>query len=124
MPKTFIVVRTQFEGMHYFADAPEPVKFLRQPHRHVFHVEVQIEVGHQDRELEFFIIQNSLNSYLRTTSYPEIHELHTTKGSPLSCEHIANYVRQFLHHCVGDRIINVLVSEDGENGAWVREDLQ
>ena len=42
--KSSIVVRTSFEGIHQYTNAPEEVDFLRHPHRHMFYVEAEIEV--------------------------------------------------------------------------------
>ncbi len=49
---SFVRVRTQFEGLHYWPDAPVPEDYLRSLHRHLFVVEADIEVFHDDREIE------------------------------------------------------------------------
>ena len=113
--KKLIVVRTQFEGTHRYPDAPDEVAFLRYPHRHVFHVELQIEVYHDDRELEFIIVKRDLDAYIKWMFESCIDK---------SCEAMAELIRSYAHERWGEhRLVNVGVFEDGENGAWVREDL-
>ncbi|HOL14170.1 MAG TPA: hypothetical protein PLD61_07345 [Bacillota bacterium] len=113
--KKLIAVRTQFEGIHCYPDAPEEVRFLRHPHRHVFHVELQIEVYHNDRELEFIIVKRNLEVYINQT---------LKNVSSKSCEAMAELIRNYAHERWGEnRLVNVGVFEDGENGAWIREDL-
>ena len=38
-----IIVKTQFEGIHCFPEAPEEVEYLAYPHRHIFGIELEIE---------------------------------------------------------------------------------
>jgi len=120
--KRFIVVRTQFQGVHCYPNAPDRVEFLRSPHRHVFNVEAQIEVFHDDRELEFFIVKESLDRFIHTT--PQFLEVMHTYQSTMSCEQMAALVKDHLHALYGsNRLINVAVFEDDQNGALLREDL-
>lgn len=119
MAKKFIVVRTQFEGVHHYPDASIQVAFLRTAHRHTFHVEAQVEVFHNDRDLEFIMVKREINKYIQF-KYENNQSCQTA-----SCELIADRIIQFLHTKYGQhRIINVSVFEDGENGAWIREDLK
>lgn len=97
-----IEVKTRFVGYHRYANAPEEVKFLRNLHRHVFWVEVEVEVAHDDREKEFFIIQDRLNKFINTDTPEEVG----------SCEHIARRIAMFM-----EGVVRVKVSEDGENAA-------
>ena len=53
--KKSIWVTFQKEGIHKYPDAPDEVEFLRYPHRHIFKFKVQIDVEHDDRDIEFFI---------------------------------------------------------------------
>lgn len=107
---TKIVVRTTFDRLHRWKNAPEAVSFLRDYHRHVFHIELQIEVFHDDRELEFILVKNALNTYLST--FPE--------RSDLSCEMIAKMIIEWARGVApGMRKISCGVFEDGENGAVV-----
>ena len=111
--KTFIRVRTQFEGFHCYPNAGDidpRIKFLEDMHRHIFKVEVKISVNHLDRELEFFICRWALDEFI-------------TSGdrNNQSCEMIATEIlNQHLIPKYGDdRNYQVVVSEDGENDAVV-----
>ena len=119
IPKTGIIVTTQFEGIHYYTNAPEEVSFLRNSHRHIFHVKAEIEVFHDDRELEFILVKRAINEYLKD---------YATNLNYKSCEMIAKMIQDFIKqkyptpkHLERDRFVNVEVWEDGENGAFIRE---
>lgn len=112
MTKTFIRVRTQFEGFHYYPGASEidpRIAFLESEHRHMFHVEVKISVTHDDRELEFFLVKWALNEFIESGN--QNHK---------SCEMIArDILEQHLLPNYGDRYYEVTVSEDGESDGIV-----
>ena len=65
---TYIKVRTEFEGFHYYPEAgtiDARIKFLENEHRHIFKVEVKISVTHLDRELEFFLVKWALQEFIK-----------------------------------------------------------
>lgn len=107
--ETYIKVSFQFEGFHKRPKAPEEVKFLRDLHRHMFHVKATIEVNHDDRDLEFILVKRHLESQVQNM-FEEI-------GEYRSCEMMASwYVQHILkHYDLGERYVSVEVSEDGEN---------
>lgn len=106
-----IYVSTSFEGIHQWKDAPNEVKFLRNPHRHIFNVKVWFEVNHNDRDLEFFIMKNKVNTAIKYC---------TTQrgGSNLyevwSCEMIAQDLLEYFSPEF--KITKIEVNEDWENG--------
>jgi len=111
--KTFIKVRTQFEGFHFYPGASEidpRIKFLEEEHRHMFHVEVKIGVTHLDRELEFFLVKWALTSFIDSG-----------KMDHKSCEMIAtDILNDFLIPNYGpNRYYEITVSEDGESDGIV-----
>jgi hypothetical protein len=109
--KTTITVRTTFPGIHSWPDAPDTVAFLRDRHRHLFHVEAEIQVKHGDRELEFLTVQDEVSSWVRALPFDLGHT---------SCEMLAERLLAGLRGLYGsDRSYRVTVSEDGENGATV-----
>ena len=117
MNKTFIIVRTQFEGIHYYVNALEEVMFLRCPHRHIFYVEAEIEVFHNDRELEFIIVKRDLEKYLKELDV-----------SYHSCEQIAELIQTYLknrwptpENIKRERLVSVKVFEDNENGVYLKD---
>lgn len=108
MMKSFIKVRTQFEGFHYYPNAGEidpRIRFLENEHRHLFKVEVKIAVTHLDRELEFFLVKWALESFIRGGNQ-----------NHRSCEMIAEDILiNHLYPSYGERYYEVVVSEDGES---------
>ncbi len=104
-----IFVKTRFTAFHNWPDAPEEVGFLRNIHRHEFHVEVRWNVSHSDRDREFFIMKRKLQTHL--TKYYFGKNL-----GERSCEMIAYEIMEEFE------ANTVIVSEDGENGSiWRRE---
>ena len=108
MRKTFIKVRTEFEGFHYYPNAgtiDQRIKFLENEHRHLFKVEVKISVTHLDRELEFFLVKWALQEFIKAGN--QNHK---------SCEMIAvDILENHLIPMYGNRSYTVVVSEDGES---------
>jgi hypothetical protein len=109
---TYIKVRTEFEGFHFYANAGEidpRIKFLENLHRHIFKIEVKISVTHLDRELEFFLVKWALQDYLKDG-----------KMDHRSCEMIAtDILEQHLLPKYGERYYEIVVSEDGESDGIV-----
>lgn len=107
--KTYIKVRTEFEGFHFYPNAGtiDPrIKFLEYEHRHMFKVEVKISVTHTDRELEFFLVKWALTEHIKER-----------KLNHMSCEMIATDIlnNHLLPKYGADRYYEVVVSEDGES---------
>lgn len=103
---TIVFATTRFEGFHRWPDAPEEVAFLRDRHRHVFHVRAEVPVRHDDRDVEFILLGRRVAA--------EVEVIRSTQDvSCWSCERWANELvdRLGLSACE--------VSEDGENGARV-----
>lgn len=113
--KTHIIVRTTFEGVHRYADAPEEVAYLRQPHRHQFGVEVEIEVFHDDRELEFIMVKHRIENFIELCKAGRPH----WDMDKLSCEQVAICLANSLESAYGKREMIITIDEDGENGARV-----
>ena len=106
---TFIKVRTEFEGFHYYPNAGsiDPrIKFLENEHRHMFKVEVKISVTHLDRELEFFLVKWALQEFIKDG-----------KMNHKSCEMIATDIleKHLIPAYGSDRYYKIVVSEDGES---------
>lgn len=103
-----VYVTHQFEGYHRWLEAPSAVIFLRDYHRHIFHVKLTVRVKHGNRDVEFFILQRHLKDVI-LLMYGGKHFNH-------SCEQIAEYISlQFTKQDYD--VVSVEVSEDGENGA-------
>jgi len=106
MQASSIWIQFQFEGFHRWKDAPDEVAFLRDRHRHLFHVRVEWPVSHAEREREFFIEQRTTRDF--------VERLRQEPGSvEWSCE---TWAARIMEATGASRVD---VSEDGENGATV-----
>lgn len=122
---SFIFVTFQKEGIHkYPAAATDPslatrdwldVSFLGFPHRHIFHFRVEIEVHHNDRDIEFIQAKRQLE---------QLYADGTLQLDYKSCEMIAEDLHDELVRLYGDREYVIEVAEDGENGARMFFDRQ
>ena len=114
--RTLIVVRTQFSAIHAWKDCPiEEVSFLRNPHRHMFFVELKCQVTHANRQLEFFVVKKKLERCVDSYRDQDI-------GSR-SCEMLAVNIAAAMENELnpkkdnGRTVIFCSVFEDNENGA-------
>lgn len=105
-----IFVTFQKEGIHCYPKAPEEVEFLRHPHRHMFHFRVEIEVFHNDRDIEFILFKRWLES-LYSDNILEL--------DYKSCEMMSDELYQIISNKYKDRNIKITISEDGENGSII-----
>lgn len=123
--KSFVWVTFQKEGIHkYPAAATDPtlatgdwldVSFLATPHRHIFHFRVEMEVFHDNRDVEFIQLKRIIESW------------YTDKTLTLdykSCEMMARDLHAKLLEKWPGRSYVIEVSEDGENGCRMYFDLQ
>lgn len=111
-----IWVTFQKEGVHRYPQAEtDPkladVSFLAYPHRHIFHFRVEIEVFHNDREIEFIQFKRWLEG---------LYENGALELDYLSCEMLAENLIKTINSRYGGRSITVSVAEDNENGAILR----
>lgn len=115
---TEVAIRTNFAGLHHWPEAPKEVEFLRNLHRHLFGVRVNVSVAHSDRDVEFFLLQRDVEKY-------GIHTLvrHLEQNPRMSCEQMAQWIAEKVHER-GYRVIQVEVNEDGENGAILYYDYE
>lgn len=112
------------EGIHrYPAAATDPnlctageydVSFLANPHRHIFHFRVSIDVFHNDRDIEFI----QFKRWLEGLYSKDILELDFK-----SCEMIADDLYDQIAARYPNRAVVIDVSEDGENGCIISYNL-
>lgn len=104
-----IIVTGEYDGFHWYEGAPEEVAFLKNRHRHLFKWRAEIQVFHDERELEFFMVKATINRQI----IPFITQIDNLG----SCEEqAARIVKGLINMYGADRWISVEVSEDGENG--------
>ena len=121
-----IWITFQKEGIHcYPAAGTDPklctageydVSFLANPHRHIFHFRVSIDVFHNDRDIEFIQFKRWCES------------LYNGSSSVLaldwkSCEMIADDLYIQIAAQYPNRAVTIEVSEDGENGCSISYNL-
>jgi len=114
------------EGIHcYPAAGTDPalntageydVSFLANPHRHIFHFRVSIDVFHNDRDIEFIQFKRWLEA------------LYNGSNTVLaldwkSCEMIADDLYVQIADRYPGRNVVIEVSEDGENGCCISYNL-
>ena len=98
-------------GIHYWKDAPERIKFLREKHRHRFKIIARKEVTHLDRDIEFYLLSEQVYKALQETA--QMNDMGFFLFNEMSCETIASKI---VNECC---LSSCSVSEDGENGATV-----
>ena len=114
--RTHVIVRLQVEGEHCWPAAKDvfpEVAFLSSPHRHIFHIQAEKEVFHDDRDVEFVIFKRDIQDYFKQVYYNPQRRMHIF-GS-MSCEMIAKTILEQFE-CT-----TVEVWEDLENGARVQK---
>ena len=124
--KRQIWVTFRKEGIHrYPAAATDPllctageydVSFLANPHRHMFHFRVSIDVFHNDRDIEFIQFKRWLEAlYSGSNTVLELNYK--------SCEMIADDLYLQIADRYPGRAVTIEVSEDGENGCSINYNL-
>ena len=113
-----IWVTFQKEGIHCYPiaiDDPllatgdwDDVSFLGYAHRHIFHFRVEIEVTHNDRDIEFIQFKRWLES---------LYADRTLSLNFKSCEMISDELAAIIKDKYPSREIVISVSEDNENGS-------
>jgi len=122
-PNKMIWVTFRKEGIHkYPAAATDPnlatgdeydVSFLANPHRHIFHFRVWLSVTHNDRDVEFIQFKRWLE------------KLYSSNEGVLSldyksCEMMSDDLYAQISQKYPDREVWIEVSEDGENGSFIK----
>jgi len=107
-----IIINTKFSAIHCWPKCPiESVAYLRNPHRHEFHVQAKKEVFGDDRDIEFINLKNDVEKYIR------IRWDKKDIGST-SCEQMAEQLAEAYDFNY------VRIMEDGENGAeYIKEKI-
>ena len=108
------------EGIHkYPAALDDPalatgdeydVSFLGYPHRHTFHFKVQIQVTHNDRDIEFIQFKRWLENLYKEDILALDYK---------SCEMIADDLYLHINNKYPGRFVVIDVAEDGENGCQI-----
>jgi hypothetical protein len=103
----YIFITTQFEGFHLYKKAPSEVNYLRNKHRHLFHIKVYIEVMHNDRDIEFITFKHEVENIIKKI-----------KLKDQSCESTSDKLHEQIKKIHPQRKMIIEISEDGENGSY------
>ena len=95
-------------GFHCYPNAPDEVAYLRERHRHLFKFKVEINVEHNERDIEFHMFKSFVE---------DLYPVGECQGK--SCETMASEIACHISSKYPNRYITVEVSEDGECGAKV-----
>lgn len=129
-PITTVVVRHEVIGFHHWPGAKGQRAYLSSRHRHKFFIEVELEVFHDDREVEFHDLLDNVRDY-----FAGIGEEWGSSSCETAAYGVAANVRDHLAHLgvptgmveaiPRERTMTVSVFEDNECGArvhWQRKD--
>ena len=122
-PNKMIWVTFRKEGIHkYPAAATDPnlatgdeydVSFLANPHRHIFHFRVWLSVTHNDRDVEFIQFKRWLEQLYSSTQ-------NILSLDHKSCEMMSDELYDTISQKYPNREVWIEVSEDGENGSFIK----
>jgi hypothetical protein len=120
-PIKMIWVTFRKEGTHkYPAALTDPslatgdeydVSFLGYPHRHIFHFRVWLGVTHNDRDVEFIQFKRWLENLYKDS---------TLSLDYKSCEMMSDDLYAQISQRYPGREVWIEVSEDGENGSFIK----
>ena len=114
--KKYVVINTQVEGFHRWEGAPQDVAFLRDLHRHMFHIQMKMSVSGSNREVEII----KLKRFITQKAEWMLSDPVVNKDKNMSCEMMAEYLIKVTAGVFGtNRKYECSVLEDGENGAVV-----
>ena len=117
--KSWIYVKFQREGIHKYpaaltdpklATGGDDVIFLGYPHRHMFHFKVQLEVFHDDRDVEFIQFKRELEA---------LYSSGVMQLDYKSCEMMAQDLAKYIQTKYPKRDLTIDISEDNENGSII-----
>ena len=97
---------TTYDFIHQYSNAPEEVNYLRNLHRHLLHIEVSVEVFTEDREIEFYILKDTVDKYLRTVTFDK----------NASCETVSSSIMSLITNLYGSNRKRIVKVQEDNNG--------
>ena len=117
--KISVYCKFQFELIHCFDNVEDcgfdEVSYLKFAHRHLVKCKVEVPVHHNDRDVEFIMLKHNCESFIEQDK--------KTWPLRISMEMIAEKIYNHIINTYGSDYSPVFieVSEDGENGAILRD---
>lgn len=102
-------VRLNFEQLHRWKDAPDKVHYLRNLHRHNFHLQVDIQQFGDDRDIEYIMFADHVKELSKEYQWHE----------NTSCEMFSIDLKGRIEKKYRGRKVRVSLYEDGENGCII-----
>lgn len=106
---TSVFATLDLPGYHRWPLAQGKREYLADRHRHLFHIRVKVIVSHNDRDVEFHDLSDTIREWWGPGS---------REWGDLSCESIARQLLDYLSD-QGMQIVLVEIGEDKENGAAI-----
>jgi hypothetical protein len=126
MARTFVIATFDIPGWHAWPTPPDEVRYLRSPHRHLFHFRVEVETTNPDREIEFHmmarIASDRCHALWADDERPASPQPDGLRLGARSCEHMARELGDSMRLLDAVPVCAVEVWEDRENGARVEWD--
>ena len=116
---TNIFSKLVIEGLHQWKECPiESMSYLRNLHRHQFHIEVYVDVTRADesdnhRVIEFIELSHNIRDYINEKYFDR--KYNVVNFGNMSVENIANELYHVLSSD-GYKVTKIRVSEDDESG--------
>ena len=108
----YIEVKLEIEGLQHWPDCNLPhVEYLKHLHRHTFVSNCRAEVSHGDRDIEFIQFKRWLENLYKDAILSLDHK---------SCEMMSDDLYDSISKKYPGREIWIEVSEDGENGSFIK----
>ena len=103
-----VIITLSFEAIHCWKNCfIDEVSFLKNPHRHIFHIQIKFPVNHTDRDIEFIQMKRKIQNFLKI-------KYDGKDIGTLSCEDICLEIMNEYPN-----INYIKVMEDNENGAEI-----
>jgi hypothetical protein len=101
-----IIINTKFPAIHFWPDCDiDEVSYLKNYHRHEFHVQAKAPVTHENRDIEFIQLKNKIDKWI-------YENWHNKNLQAKSCETMCTELMFTF-----PELSYVRVLEDGENGS-------
>lgn len=115
--RTTVLAKSAISATHNWPAPSNNMMLLKNEHHHVFTVEAELEVTHEDREVEFIQVSLRVRELLEELGGEPRDKLY--RFGSMSCEKIARTLGQRLAVSYGERWMSITVREDDIHGATV-----